>query len=137
MRLPMLTASGAVKVPMRQFHAQEPEVVARGGRRGAFLCISCSVGMRGSSCRGSPDSASWRSFMVGLYVSGKLCVENWLRGPRSRFIAWPRCRSCILNPSVNGTWAVLKFRCLLAVEMASLAAAVSVPPGPAAFRSFL
>ena len=70
--------------------------------------------------------------MVGMYVSGKLCVENVFRGPYSRFIAWPTCRSCILCPSVNGTWAVLKFRCLLAVEMASLAADVSAPPGPAA-----
>ena len=40
----------------------------------------------------------------------------------------------MLCPSVNGTWAVLKFRCFLAVEMASLAAGVSAPSGPAASR---
>ena len=59
------------------------------------------------------------------------------RKARSRLRARAQQEDRILYPPVSGTWAVLKFRCLLAVAMASLAAAVSAPPAPVAFRTFL
>ena len=103
------------------------------GEAADILCISCRVGIVGSSSVGMLPCPSHSTLSRGLYVSAKLWVENVVRGPNMMFIAWPMCRRRILYPSVRGTVAVEYMRLRSAFSTATDVSSILFSRGLATF----